>query len=236
MRAWLVCKPSEAGGVSLEHAKELTLTLRKAADDTLYIKTIIEDLSGLGVDVEALMRIASTFLQKTVGEPGVAAVVKFMKEQSDTAHESAEDLTNIVENEQWDDLRQKWQEASARQGHLVTMAKLCKALDETYAAFTKQTKLFLTAKFVPGADVPDVSDARARIDASQLYLARLQAARLVYKILPDKKTKGEVAASIREFMKATEKQNVRVGDNIKAWLETTRDSWTEPSGPIQGNP
>ena len=51
------------------------------------------------------------------------------------------------------------------------------------------------------------------------FLVVMQGIRLAVLILPSKSSKGEKSASLREYLKFADREEVKLEDSIKAWVE-----------------
>ena len=66
-----------------------------------------------------------------------------------------------------------------------------------------------------------VEDCAQGIGKAQVFIAIMQAARLVVKVLPEKaeNSSGSRSATVREFHKSVEREKVSLSKAVKSWIE-----------------
>ena len=83
-----------------------------------------------------------------------------------------------------------------------------------------------------------VEDCAQGIGKAQVFIAIMQAARLVVKVLPEKGSSGSRSATVREFHKSIEREKVSLSKAVKSWIEDggKRSFFTEHASPASPVP
>lgn len=207
--SFIKCQPPRGENLGADAAKELVTVLMKAAVEWATVKTANEELKHGNGAVEKILSPALVTLSDTVGKPTVAMLLAWLTDKLHNSKASIIDLSGFVTAKDWPSLKTHWEDKQAETGFLANLSKGLRLYDDMLLLLKKHQKSFVTANFASTEQLAAFTVLRddALLDCNT-YMALLQAARIVFKVLPTKNTKSEVSASLREYNKSCEKQRV----------------------------
>ena len=136
----------------------------------------------------------------------------------------------VIENSQWDELGRIFKEMQVQGGPLVNLAAKVKSGVEVLRARQKSRKVLIAGGVVKLADDFDLNQVKFKesLGRAQVFIANMQAVRIVNQILPQKDSPAAKAATAREFLKGVDREEVPIHDKIRRWVETAVSAEVPP--------
>ena len=128
-------QPPVGERMGADSTKEMTLIIKKAADDWAFAKACSEDLKTTH-DVSAILAVALDALAQ-IGKQGVGKILDWMETVLTENVKKCEDLRAYVTDRDWDNLKKKWEEKQAIAGYLSGMGKTSGVMEDIFAILSK---------------------------------------------------------------------------------------------------